>query len=128
MPRSFRRGLVKTVKLASRARGEWRRQDCAGCFKEAVIWAIGQLLVNEGETGPEKGKSKEGQKDGSAFGWPGHSSILGAFEETRWKPAAELPSRLYLNRGTGRSFPATRSPNEAKTTCAENSHGGLDVK
>jgi len=70
-----------------------------------LISAGDQLLVNEGETRPEKGQSKEGQENSCAFGWPGHSSILEVFEETRWKREAELPSRLYLNKGTGLVYP-----------------------
>ncbi len=75
--------------------------DCGNRAGGGEIVAADQLRVNKDQTSSKKGESKEGQKNGSAFGRLGHPISLGAFEGTKHGGEAELPLRLYLNLGTG---------------------------
>ena len=60
-------------------------QDCRDGLPRLEIFAASGLRVNEREPRAQKRQAEESQEGGSAFGWLGHSLILGAFKGTNRK-------------------------------------------
>src|SRR5260370_37099444 len=86
--------------------------DCGNCAGGGEIFAADQLRVNKGQTSSKKGESKEGQKNGSAFGRLGHSLILGGFEGTK------------AERRSGIAFAVTAEPRDRHGYRARRWHEG----